>query len=153
MRTSGTLTSTAQVTASGVRQAPLRPTLTFSESVTSWQVWYETPFRDLPFDFAWTADYLQGPTKQPDRRPDGVAWHEQSGSLYFLEFTRAWDDSDSLQVAEDCKAERYEAAEAATRRSAQWNSKIQSVDTLPFVFCVLGSVQYKTLRENLLALD
>ena len=34
-----------------------------------------------------------------------------------------------------------------------WKSKIRSVDTLPFVLGVRGSVQYKTLRENLLALD
>eukprot|EP00961_Rhodomonas_salina_P266030 3595770-Rhodomonas_salina.1 len=48
--------------------------------LSGWQIWYETLFQDLPFDFAWTEDDLEGPTKQPDRRPDGVAWHEQSGT-------------------------------------------------------------------------
>eukprot|EP00961_Rhodomonas_salina_P278489 3762777-Rhodomonas_salina.1 len=51
-----------------------------------WRFWYETPFRDLTFDFAWSEDDIAD--KQPDRRPDGVAWHEASSSLYFLEFTQ-----------------------------------------------------------------
>lgn len=84
-----------------------------------WQFWYETPFCDLHFDFAWTSDNLWGPTKQPVRLPDCVAWHELSWTLYFLEFTRAWDEGDSLQVANDLKAEQYAAAEEATQCSTQ----------------------------------
>ena len=118
-----------------------------------WQFWYETPFKDLPFEFEWSAEDLAGKVKQPDRRPDGVAWHEPSGSLYFLEFTRAWDDGDSLQRAEERKAEQYSCAEQAIRNSAAWRSKVRSVDTLPFVFGVRGSVRHKTLRENLLVMD
>eukprot|EP00961_Rhodomonas_salina_P117769 1584952-Rhodomonas_salina.2 len=47
---------------------------------------------------------------QPDSRQDGVAWHKESGTLYFLEFTRAWDEGDSLREAEACKGELYAAA-------------------------------------------
>lgn len=121
--------------------------------LSGWQLWYETPFRDLPFDFAWSEEDLTGDVHQPDRRPDGVAWHEASGTLYFLEFTRAWDEDDSLQVAEERKAEQYVQAEQAVRRGPTWRSRVRSVDTLPFVFGVRGSVRHKTLRENLLALD
>eukprot|EP00961_Rhodomonas_salina_P168819 2274978-Rhodomonas_salina.1 len=69
-----------------------------------WQLWYETPFRDLPFDFAWSKEDLTGEVHQPDWRPDGVAWHEASGTLYFLEFMLAWDENDSLLSAEERKA-------------------------------------------------
>eukprot|EP00961_Rhodomonas_salina_P174326 2350657-Rhodomonas_salina.1 len=118
-----------------------------------WQFWYETAFKDLPFDFAWTTDDVAAKPSQPDCRPDGVAWHEESCTLYFLEFTRAWDEGDSLKEAEARKAEQYKAAEQAVRASARWKSQVRRVDTLPFVFGVQESVQYKTLRENLLGLD
>eukprot|EP00961_Rhodomonas_salina_P044682 600281-Rhodomonas_salina.1 len=78
-----------------------------------WKFWYETPFKDLQFEFAWAAEDLTGEHKQPDRRPDGIAWHELSWTLYFLEFTRVWDDGDSLQRAEERKAAQYLAAEQA----------------------------------------
>ena len=118
-----------------------------------WQFWYETPFLDLPFDFAWTHKDLEVKPRQPDRRPDGVAWHADTGTLYFLEFTRAWDEGDSLRTAEERKAEQYAAAETAVKSSAAWKSSVRHVDTLPFVFGVRGSVRHQTLRENLLALD
>eukprot|EP00961_Rhodomonas_salina_P225834 3053301-Rhodomonas_salina.2 len=80
-----------------------------------WQLWYETPFRDLPFDFAWSEEDLTGDVHQLDWHPDSVAWHEASGTLYFLEFTRAWDEEDSLQAAEERKAEQYSQAEQAVQ--------------------------------------
>eukprot|EP00961_Rhodomonas_salina_P289466 3911678-Rhodomonas_salina.1 len=101
-----------------------------------WQFWYETPFKELPFDFAWSPDDIAASPNQPDRRPDGVAWHADSGTLFFLEFTRAWDEGDSLLEAEARKAEQYLVAERAVRASPAWKSKVNKVDTLPFVFGV-----------------
>eukprot|EP00961_Rhodomonas_salina_P171347 2310050-Rhodomonas_salina.4 len=33
-----------------------------------WRFWYETPFKDLPFEFKWSAEDLAGKVKQPDRQ-------------------------------------------------------------------------------------
>eukprot|EP00961_Rhodomonas_salina_P049143 659593-Rhodomonas_salina.2 len=118
-----------------------------------WQFWYETPFKEFPFDFAWSPDDAAASPNQPDHLPNGVAWHADSETLFFLEFTRAWDEGDSLSKAEARKAEQYRAAERAVRASPDWKSKVSKVDTLPFVFGVQGSVRHKTLHENLLTLD
>lgn len=100
-------------------------------------------------------DYVAAKPSQPNSRPDGVALHEESCTLYFLEFMRAWDEGDSLRDVEECKAEQYVAAagEQAVRASTCWKSQVQRVYTLSFVFGVRGSVLCKTLSENLLALD
>lgn len=121
------------------------------KSYKEWTIWYETPFQDLPFDFAWQDD--DEAEEQRRRRPDGVAWNASTGSLYFLEFTRAWDEGENMEAAESTKQDQYLKAESAIRRSQEWKHRVLHVDTLPFVFGVRGSVNHATLRGNLTQLN
>lgn len=45
-----------------------------------------------------------------------------------MEFTWAWDEGDSLRVAEERKANQYAAAEKAVNARAQWKSRMRHID-------------------------
>ena len=81
--------------------------------IKEWKFFYETPFNQLPFQLEWTAEEK---AQQEIRRPDGVAWHAETKTALFLEFTRCMDHPHSLEEAVTRKGHQYdEAIEAVFR--------------------------------------
>jgi len=117
--------------------------------LADWQFFYETPFSQLPFEFAWTAEERE---EQENRRQDGVAWNLVSKIVLFLEFTRCMDHPHTLKEAVERKASQYDAAVDALFRAqerARYDDKLQHIVTLPLVFGVRGSVAYEAACESL----
>ena len=115
-----------------------------------WKFFRETTFDNLPFDFDW-ADIAEV-AEQEDRQPDGVAYHAASKKLYLLEFTRAMDHSHTLGDAAARKGTQYSKAMIAfrriQRRVGKRNEKI-SIETLPFIYGVRGSVMEQECMKHL----
>ena len=114
-----------------------------------WRFFRETSFGNLPFEFEWTD--VQEAAEEVDRQPDGVAYHEASGAVFLLEFTRAMDHSHTMGDAIARKGHQYDKALLAFRRHqrhANWNKRV-AIKTLPFVFGVRGSVMTQDCEKNM----
>ena len=118
--------------------------------LTEWKFFYETPFNQLPFQLEWTETERES---QERRRPDGVAWHAQTKTALFLEFTRCMDHPHTMAEALLRKGHQYdEAITAVHRAQARVPLKDRAVCnavTVPLVFGVRGSVAYKEACEGL----
>ena len=101
-----------------------------------WRFFYETPFSQMPFEYAWTDDRER--RKQAQRRPDCIAYHAGSKQVLLMEFTRAMDHEHTMPRALDTKTHQYDAAVRAIRRG---DSSVH-VRTVPVVFGVRGSILY-----------
>ena len=115
-----------------------------------WEFHRETTFNNLPFDFTW-ADLVEM-AEQEDRQPDGVAYHAKTRKLYLLEFSRAMDHSHTMSDAIARKGKQYTKAMTAfrlhQRTSGVRNERI-TIETLPFIFGVRGSVMEAECMQNL----
>lgn len=110
-----------------------------------WKIFYETELRDLPFRFKWASPGEE--QEQAERRPDGVAWNEMSGTVIFLEFTRAMDNPDTMAAALAEKGQQYaqamralQDAQRSREHRHQGPSRITSITTCPLIFGVRGTV-------------
>mmetsp|Transcript_61234 Transcript_61234/g.126488 ORF Transcript_61234/g.126488 Transcript_61234/m.126488 type:complete len:503 (-) Transcript_61234:1075-2583(-) len=123
-----------------------------------WQFFYETPLSELPFRFKWASPGEE--EEQAARRPDGVAWNEATGTVIFLEFTRAMDNPDNMARACQVKGQQYEVPERALREAQrfrayrhQGSAAIRSVSTCPLIFGVRGTVLVEEAWTGLQALE
>lgn len=118
--------------------------------IKGWHFMYETPFNKLPFKLEWLEEEREA---QENRRPDGVAWHPESKTALFIEFTRCMDHPHTLAEAVERKGHQYDEAVAAVYRAQARQQGVEravlNASTIPLVFGVRGSVAYDVAREGL----
>jgi hypothetical protein len=118
----------------------------------NWVFLYETSFSEMPFKFKWASGEEE--MMEQYRRPDGVAWNATTGTVIFLEFTRAMDNPDNMAAALLRKGVQYDAAVAALQRAQRsaahkHSTRIHSVSTAPLIFGVRGVVMIDEARRAL----